>query len=92
MAYIVRQDMITLDKLAIYKRYSGDIDGLARVGTVQEKQIITDNDWFIIDEVLQYFAFKKKGLIGDDYNSKMQSKIDQNISDQEVADELERMA
>jgi hypothetical protein len=84
--------MITLDKLAIYKHYAGDIDGLARVGSLHEKQIITTEDWFTIDELLQYYAFKKKGFIGDDYNTKMLNKIDQIIQDEEVADELERMA
>lgn len=84
--------MITLDKIAVYKRYGGDIDGLARVGTAQEKQIISDADWFDIEALLQFYAFKKKGLLGDDYRCAMEIKFGETLADAVVAAELERMA
>ncbi len=48
--------MITRAKLEIYKKYNGDIDGIARVGTQIEKETITDEDWFLIDK-LRSIAF-----------------------------------
>ncbi len=84
--------MITLEKLRIYQRYGGDIDGIARVGSAREKQIISDSDWRDIDMVLQDFAFKKKGIIGESYRVEMEQRLKDLIPDPSVAAELERMA
>ena len=83
--------MITPEKLRIYKRYGGDIDGIARVGSAKEKQVISDSDWQDIDMVLQDFAFKKKGIIGETYRIDMERRFKELIPDAEVAAELERM-
>ena len=83
--------MITREKLNIYKRYGGDIDGLARVGSELEKHVISDSDWHDIEKLLQDFAFKKKGIIGETYRIDMEQRFKELIPDADIAAELKRM-
>jgi hypothetical protein len=55
--------MITLSKIKIYKRFNGDIDGWARTGTNEEKSIIDDNDWFLIDAFIQDIGLVKRDWV-----------------------------
>ena len=58
--------MITMQKVRIYRRYNGDIDGLARIGTKEEKEIMTDHDWNKIDGFILDIRLVKKGLAGSE--------------------------
>ncbi len=43
--------VITEDKLRIFQRYGGDIDGWVRVGDVAEHQTMSDSDWSEIEHL-----------------------------------------
>ena len=45
--------MLTIEKIKIYNKFGGDIDGLARVGKSTKKNLISDNDWSLINEFEQ---------------------------------------
>ncbi len=72
--------MITQDKIKIYKKYSGDIDSWARSGSKKEKLVMNDDDWYVIDGLIQDFSLVKKGLtsltFGNDLNNKLKEKCD----------------
>lgn len=59
--------MITQTKLEIYKRYNGDIDGRVRVGDENEKNQISDNDWFEIQNLIQKISLLKNDLTSEPY-------------------------
>lgn len=40
--------MLTLDKLNIYRRFDGDLDGWARIANGHDATGITDADWLLI--------------------------------------------
>ncbi len=44
--------MITEQKIKIYRKYQGDIDGIARGGRKSEKDLFEEDDWYLIDNVL----------------------------------------
>jgi len=54
--------MITLEKIKIYKRYSGNIDSWAKSGSKKEKLFMNIDDWYAIDGLIQDFYLMKNGL------------------------------
>ena len=54
--------MITKEKIRIYNRYNGDIDDWARQGSRKEHASISDQEWYLIDELIQGLHLIKNGL------------------------------
>ncbi len=67
--------MITKEKINIYKNYDGDIDGWARAGNKTEKELMTDKDWIIIDDLLQDIFLLKKGRSSSGFNQRTVKKL-----------------
>lgn len=67
--------MITEDKVKIYKRYNGDIDSWARSGSKKEKSIIIDEDWYVIDGLIQDLSLVKKGLASSGFSETLNVKL-----------------
>lgn len=80
--------MITKEKVQIYKYFNGDIDGWARTGTKEQKAIMKDRDWLLIEELVQDMSLIKKGLASESYinviNEKLQANCDSNETIQEI--------
>lgn len=70
--------MITTEKIKIFDRYKGDIDGFARVGRNYEKKRIDNNDWYLIDSFYQDIELINKGLAAQTYIAKTFSKLKEN--------------
>ena len=72
--------MITQDKIKIYKKYNSDIDSWVRNGSKKEKLIMNDDDWYLIDGLIQDFSLVKKGLtslaFANDLNDKLKERCD----------------
>ena len=62
--------MITIEKLIIYEHYEGDIDFLYRIGTNEQKTNIRENDWSIIDNLIQDLEFIEKGIASMEFKFK----------------------
>ena len=52
--------MLTLDKLKMYRRFDGDIDGYSR-SRVDDQSGITDEEWHAIDELRQALFLVQSG-------------------------------
>ncbi|MCA0236110.1 MAG: hypothetical protein LCH81_06985 [Bacteroidetes bacterium] len=83
--------MITKEKIKIYKRYGGDIDGWARSGSRKEKSVMNDNDWYIIDGLLQDLTLAKKGLTSLSFNDDLNSRLEENCENKETIQTLKAM-
>lgn len=74
--------MVTKEKLEIYRRFGGDMDGWARLSLANETQktIINVDDWSTIDNLLQNLILVEKGLVSDSFakavNEELQAKCD----------------
>jgi hypothetical protein len=62
--------MITIDKLKVYRKYSGDEDGLARIGRDNEKNLFANNDWGLITDYEQNIELIGKRLTSDEFKNK----------------------
>jgi hypothetical protein len=80
--------MISIDKIKIFCKYQGDIDFWARSGSKKEKLIIDDNDWYIIDTLIQDMLLVRKGLSTKEFKENLDNKLKELCSDQEVIKQL----
>ena len=51
---------ITKQQLIVYQKYAGDDDGLARVGTPQEKALYAPSEWSQIRDLIQMLTVANK--------------------------------
>lgn len=58
--------MITKAKIIEYTDYDGDIDGYARFGRTK-LNIITDEDWRIIDQMVTKIGLIRRGLTSREF-------------------------
>lgn len=80
--------MITDEKLTIYQRYGGDIDGWVRAAVPLEKALMTDEDWAIIAEVLLRLAIVKSGRAAGTYEAETDRMIAARVTDERVLKRL----
>jgi len=82
--------MITINKVKIYQCFNGDIDGWARVGSKEEKLIMDDEDWFLIEGFIQDINLVKTGLASHIYmnfiNERLRGKCDNEETIQAIMD------
>jgi hypothetical protein len=84
--------MITKDKIHIYKSYGGDVDGWARVGSKEEKELMNDEDWFLIEDLLQDISLQNSGNSSKEYSIKIDEKLKEKCSDEEAIKQLKELA
>jgi hypothetical protein len=80
--------VITDEKLTIYQRYGGDIDGWVRSAVSLEKALMTDEDWAVIAELLQRLAIVKSGRAADTYEAETNRLIAAKVTDETVLKRL----
>ncbi len=74
--------MITENKLKVYFKYKGEIDLWVRVGSVKEKKILTDEDWFKINSLVQDLLLVHRKLTSAIFNKSLEEKLT-NLCDKE---------
>ncbi|AMK77605.1 MULTISPECIES: hypothetical protein [Methylomonas] len=83
--------MINLEKVAIYRKFAGDIDGWARMASAAEKAMLTGDDWRQIDSFVQDFGLVKAGLASARYAEKLHARIVESITDAETLAALKEL-
>jgi len=66
--------MLTLDKLKMYRRFDGDIDGFAR-SRVDNRSGITDEDWRVIDELRQALFVVRSGQAAPEFAASVEQRL-----------------
>ncbi|TCO81496.1 hypothetical protein EV699_108127 [Plasticicumulans lactativorans] len=84
--------MIDARKLAIYRRYGGDADAWARLGTADEKAALRDADWIAIRDLLQELALVAGGRAAPRYARAIDARLRASTADAAVAAALEALA
>jgi hypothetical protein len=84
--------MLTVDKLRIYEQFDGDIDGWARASRGQATTCMTDEDWYLIDELLMGLATVKTGAASPSYAQQVEQRLLASTSDQATRSILHALA
>lgn len=66
--------MLTLDKLEIYRRFNGDIDGYSR-SSMDDRSGITDEDWRLIDELRQALFLVRSGQAAAEFAASVEHRL-----------------
>lgn len=73
--------MINKKKILIYRKYDGNLDAWARIATLDEKESMSDDDWYLIDELIQDIIISK---------SNIEEILKKNTEDKETINEILR--
>jgi len=84
--------MITNEKLRIYERFNGDADEFSRWATPGERNLITDQEWNLIDELVQNVSIIQAGLASSGFEAKVRERVSEAIDDRQVRDVLFRLS
>ena len=76
--------MITQEKLRIYEKFGGDIDGFQRGSRIGERESITDQDWRLIEEILQSLLIVESGLASADFEAEVRAQATAAAQDEQV--------
>jgi hypothetical protein len=84
--------VITLDKLKIFSRYKGDVDQFGRAGRTSEKQVLTNDEWGLIDMLLQDAVVINRNLGSEARTASAWRRLHENSEDDAVVTEIRRLA
>lgn len=80
--------MITLNKLRVYKKYSGNIESWDRFGKSKDRELLSYEEWQLIDVLLQKLDLVQKGLASENYNSQTIDKLVEVCDTEDTQSEL----
>ena len=83
--------MITLEKLAIYEMYGGNLDDWTR-GAKQHQAIVSGEEMVTIDRLLQELRLVQKNLVSSDYEQRIMEKLRSYAENSAVTERLIEMA
>ena len=75
--------MITSAKIEIFKFYKGYYDGYY-IQNESKPMIITDDEWFLLDNLIQDIHLIRKGVVSKSYETKIVEKIKTNFDSEET--------
>ena len=84
--------MITAEKLRIYQRYKGDIDGFSRVRDRHEMSLITGDDWSTIDILWQRLTLEQSVPCAASFRIETQRMLSEQVADAATAAQLKQLA
>lgn len=74
--------MLTSQKLSVYEKFGGDIDGWARAASAEDKAALSDADWHLIDELLLGLAVVADGLASAAFSREIERKATASTADE----------
>ena len=84
--------MLTLAKIRVYRKYGGDIDGYARAKNPHDCPLVTDEEWFLIDSLVQKLMLVKNGKTSPEYANRISAEVYQCVEGEEALNELMEIA
>ena len=84
--------MLTLEKLNIYNYFGGDIDGWARTSKKNNSSGMTDEDWTLIDKLIQGLFLVSTGAASAEYATSIEHLLLSATEDEKTRQELRKMA
>lgn len=80
--------MITLEKLKVFEKYGGDPDGLIRVGSEREKDILDEDGWHKIDVLTWEIYLVNAGLASKEFEQRVKNKMNELVKSPEAKEKI----
>lgn len=84
--------MLTLEKLEIYQRFDGDIDGWIRGSRHPDSSGMTDADWSLIDELRTALHIIASGAASPRFAAATERKLRLSVADEQTREALRKLA
>jgi hypothetical protein len=84
--------MLTPEKIKAFKFFNGDIDLWARIGSRKEKALMEEEDWYLIENLIQDIKLVNKGLASSQFSDALEIKISDSCEDVETIKSLTALA
>jgi hypothetical protein len=79
------QPVITREKLDVFTRYGGDVDGWALGRDPQEHAVMSDGDWSAIEELRHRLWLERHETVSDDFIAETRRLIGKRLPDENTA-------
>ncbi len=81
---------ITKELFHIYKKYDGDSDWVARIGSAEEKKVMVGAGvvWLEITDLCQQITLSKRGLLSESMEESLKRRLNEQVSDKEIIQEI----
>lgn len=83
--------MITLEKLKIYKKYSGNIESWDRFGKDRDRSFLKYEEWELIDELIQNLELIENRLVSDSFKSQTLDKLKKVCDSEKTQNDLKSL-
>ena len=70
--------MITIEKINIYKEYRGYYDGYFTQNKTALKKVITDDEWFLLSNLIEDIFLVKKGVAAKSFENELNERLKTN--------------
>ena len=84
--------MINEEKIKIYNKYNGDIDGWTRTSRNNEREIIKASDWYLIETLIQDLKLIKQALASSAYTNEVYERLRTNCDSPNTIEKLKNLA
>jgi hypothetical protein len=84
--------MITLTKLKLYKSYRGDVDLFGRASSPDDRKILNDADFYLIESLLQHATVIDRKLGSETRADEAKKRLHESCEDGEVIKEIHKLA
>ncbi|MEP6849316.1 MAG: hypothetical protein ABI999_10700 [Acidobacteriota bacterium] len=84
--------MITVEKVKVFASWDGDIDMFTRAGRKWEKDLVSDDDWALIERILQDQIVIKRNLVSPERVVKAVERFKQVCENDEVVEMIGKLA
>ncbi|RZJ56868.1 MAG: hypothetical protein EOO55_04475 [Hymenobacter sp.] len=89
--YADGSNKITHKKLNVYGSHTGSMDVFSRSGTTEDKAILTDGDWVLIESYIHDIWLARKGQLSESLYNKLETSIFNDCASISVVVKLKRM-
>lgn len=74
--------MITIEKVRVYVKYSGQLDYWARMASEADLKILNDEDWELIQGLIDDLVLMRKVAVADDYRKRVFQRMDESCDEE----------
>ena len=81
------QEMITKEKIELYKYYAGDVDRFSHASK-SHKKIMSEDDFFLLTRLIQDIVIVRNGLAAKEFQDRVEKDLQKNCDNQATIDLL----
>jgi len=84
--------MITKEKIKIYQSVGGDIDAFTRIESKNCKNDMTEDDFILLEELLQKTTLLKSGMLSKEYGEEVEEQLNNSTDCEDTKQKIKKLA